>query len=68
MKTDRVLGEKEWRLVVGSLQLWAQIDLEGKRRHNCQEPGLLGTAGERASQEHLARKPRTLQPLCFKDL
>ena len=58
MKTDRVLGEKEWRLVVGNLQLWAKIDLEGKRRRNCQEPGLLGTARERASQEHLARKSR----------
>lgn len=32
MKTDRVLGEKEWRLAVGNLQLWAKIDLEGKRR------------------------------------
>lgn len=45
--------------MVGNLQLWAKIHLEAKHRHNCQEPGLLGTAGDRASQEHLVRKPRT---------
>lgn len=68
MKTDRVLGEKGWRLAVGNLQLWAKINLKGKQRRDCQEPGLLGTARERASQEHLARKSRTLQPLCFEAL
>ena len=41
---------------VENLQLWAKIYLEAK---HCQEPGLLGISGERASQEHLVRKPRT---------
>lgn len=56
----RVLREKEQRLVVGNLQAWAKIDLEGKQRHNSQEPGLLGTAGEGASQAPLIRKPSTV--------
>lgn len=63
-KQMRILKEKEQRLVVGNLKFWAKIDLEGKQRHNFQEPGLLGTAGERASQEHLIRKPRMLLPPC----
>lgn len=45
-----VLGEKEQRFVVRNLKLWTKIGLEAKHRHDFQEPGLLGTAGERPAR------------------
>lgn len=53
--------------MVGNLHVWVKIDLEGKqRRHSCQEPGLLGSAGE-----GLVRAPgqeaRDTSPLGFRD-
>lgn len=61
------LKGKEQGPMVGNLHLGVKIDLEGKqRRHSCQEPGLLGSAGE-----GLARAPgqeaRDTSPLGFRD-
>lgn len=54
-----ILGEKERRHMVRNLQLRAKVYLEAKHGLGWQQPDLLGIAGERASQEHLVRKPRT---------
>lgn len=53
--------------MVGNLHVRVKIDLEGKqKRHSCQEPGLLGSAGE-----GLARAPGQeawdTSPLGFRD-